>query len=193
MRNSHISSRNTKSGIVLRLAGLFLSTVLMAAQNAAPHYHSTCCYPLTPEKMQNIPPEIRARLNAEKCLIPQSPNEINDPQPNNAIHGSWAAKGQDDWAVLCLKPDELSVRIFWGGKTRCDDKISLGKFTPNDGHWDDPETVMVPASPEAIQSYNDAFSGRKLPVLDHYGIEVGGGEASTAYYCSQGAWMKFIN
>ena len=142
MRNSRILWRTTKSGIVLRLAGLFLSTVLMTAQNTAPHYHSNCCYPLPPEKMQKIPPEIRAQLTAEKCLIPQNPNVIDDPQPNNAIHGSWAAKGQDDRAVLCLKPDELSVRLFWSGKTSCDDKIVLNHFRSGDGHWDDPEAFL---------------------------------------------------
>jgi len=142
--------------------------------------------------MQKIPPEIRAQLTEEKCLIPQNPNVIDDPQPNNAIHGSWAAKGQDDWAVLCLKPDELSVRIFWGGKISCDDRIVIGKFTPNDSHWDDPETFLWAAPPQTIRAYNDAFGGRKLPVLDHSGLEVGGGEGSMVYYCRQGEWMKFL-
>jgi hypothetical protein len=177
---------------VLRLAGLFLSTVLMTAQNTAPHYHSNCCYPLPPEKMQKIPPEIRAQLTAEKCLIPQNPNVIDDPQPNNAIHGSWAARGQDDWAVLCLKPDELLVRIFWSGKTSCDDKIVLDHVRSGDGHWDDPETFLWAASPQTIRAYNDAFGGRQLPVLDHSGLEVGGEEASIIYYCQQGKWLRFI-
>jgi hypothetical protein len=47
-------------------------------------------------------------------------------------------------------------------------------------------------APQTIRAYNDAFGGRQLPVLDHSGLEVGGGEASIIYYCQQGKWLRFM-
>ena len=49
--------------------------------------------------------------------------------------------------MLCLKPLELSIRIFWVAKTACPDTVVLAKFRPNDGHWEDPETFLWAADP----------------------------------------------
>lgn len=169
---------------------VFFGPVWLAGQANKPNYHSTCCRPVSPDKIVKIPPAIRAQLKAEGCIIPQNDFTQEDPQPNNAIHGSWAAKGQQDWAVLCLTPEDLFVRLFWGGKTRCSNTIVLGRFRPNDGHWDDPDTVLWPADPKKIRSYDRAFGNRKLPTLDHSGLEIGGEEATTIYYCSEGKWLQ---
>lgn len=160
-------------------------------QASHPKYHSTCCHPLPPEKVTKLPADIRAQLAAEHCLIPQNPNVLDDPQPNNAIRGPWATSSGQDWSVLCLKPLELSLRIFWSEKEACPDTIVLAKFRPNDGHWEDPETFLWPAKPDKIRAYNSAFGGRKLPTLDHSGLEVGGEEASQIYYCYRGKWLTF--
>jgi hypothetical protein len=174
------------------LTGLIAAFVVAALiAQTAPHYHSDCCYPIQPEKMAKLSPSIRQQLTAEHCLIPQNSYKFDDPQPNNAIHGPWAAKGQDDWAVLCIMPEELSARIFWGGKTKCDDKIVIARFRPGDGHWDDPDTILWPAPPATIRAYNRAFSRHKLPALDHSGLQIGGEEASTIYYCLDGNWTRF--
>jgi len=138
-----------------------------------------------------IPLRIRAQLGRENCLVPQNPNILDDPQPNNAIRGPWATGAEEDWAVLCLKPLELSIRIFWVSKAACPGTIVLQKFRPNDGHWEDPETYLWPADPKKIRAYNRAFGGRNLPALDHYGLEAGGEAASTIYYCYKGKWLTF--
>ena len=176
---------------VLIGTGTSLLAVMLIAQTAR-HYHSTCCYPIQPEKMERLPMPIRKQLAAEHCLIPQNSWKFDDPQPNNAIRGAWAAKGQEDWAILCITPEELSARIFWGGRTQCDDKIVLAHFREGDGHWDDPDTVLWPASPTTIRAYINASSPRALPALDHSGLEIGGEEATTVYYCHDGKWMHFI-
>jgi hypothetical protein len=168
-----------------------LSTVLLFGQTSAPKYHSRCCIPLPPEKVTKLPAEIRSHLAEEHCLIPQNPNVLDDPQPNNVIHGALASAAHQDWSVLCLKPLELSIRIFWSAKPPCPDTIVVTRFRPNDGHWEDPETFLWVAEPKKIRAYNKAFSGRKLPELDHSGLEVGGEEASTIYYCQEGKWLTF--
>jgi len=174
----------------LIFAIVFFGAVLLAAQANKPNYHSTCCRPLSPDQMAKIPLAVREQLKAERCMIPQNGFTQEDPQPNNAIHGSWAAKDQQDWAVLCLKPEQLSVRLFWGGKRRCDDTIVLARYRPNDGHWDDPETVLWPADAKEIRSYDRAFGNHNLPLLDHAGLEIGGEDATTIYYGSEGKWAK---
>ncbi|HXM65813.1 MAG TPA: hypothetical protein VN911_03705 [Candidatus Acidoferrum sp.] len=170
---------------------VFLSVIFGPAQSTAPRYHSTCCNPLPPEKVTKLPAEIRTHLAEEHCLIPQDPNVRDDPQPNNAIPAPWASSAHRDWSVLCLKPLELTIRIFWTAKEECPDTIVLAKFPPNDGHWEDPETFLWPADPAKIRAYNQAFAGRELPPLDHSGLEVGGEEASTIYYCYKGTWLTF--
>jgi len=139
--------------------------------------------------MLKLPPKIRERLKVERCLIAQNSFAVDDAQPNNAIRGTWAAKGQQDWAVLCIEPDQLSVRLFWGGKAKCSDTILLAQFRENDGHWDDPDTVLWPADAQKIKSYDQAFGDHNLPRLDHSGLEIGGEEATTIYYCSEGKWI----
>ena len=168
---------------------VLFGAITLMAQTRKPNYHSTCCQPLAPEKMLKLPSEIREHLKVEGCMIAQNGFTLDDPQPNNAIHGSLATKGQQDWAVLCIKPDQLSVRLFWGGKAMCSDTIVLAQFRANDGHWDDPETVLWPADARKIQAYDQAFGDHKFPRLDHSGLEVGGEEATTIYYCSEGKWI----
>lgn len=168
---------------------VLLGAITLMAQTREPNYHSICCHPLSPEKMLKLPPDIREHLKAEGCMVPQNGFTLDDPQPNNAIRGSWAGKGQQDWAVLCIKSNELSVRLFWGGQAMCSAKIVLAQFRPNDGHWDDPETVLWPADAQKIRAYDHAFGNHKLPRLDHSGLEVGGEEATTVYYCSEGKWI----
>lgn len=170
---------------------ILVGATLLYGQKSNPRYHSTCCYPLPPEKASKLPPQMRTKLAEEHCLIPQNPNVLDDPQPNNVIRGPWATTAREDWAVLCLKPLELSIRIFWGAKTECPDTIVVQKFRPNDGHWEDPETFLWPADPKTIRAYNVAFGGRKLPPLDHYGLEVGSDGGSTIFYCYKGKWLSF--
>jgi hypothetical protein len=170
---------------------ILLSAMLLYGQTSSPKYHSTCCYPLPPDKVSKLPRQIRTQLAEERCLIPQNPNVLDDPQPNNALRGPWATPAQQDWSVLCLKPLELSIRVFWVAKTACPDTVVLAKFRPNDGHWEDPEMFLWAADPGKIRAYNQAFGRRKLPPLDHSGLEVGGEEASTIYYCYEGKWLTF--
>lgn len=177
---------------IVQIAGIILlSSALLGAQESAPRYHSTCCYPLPPAKISKLPAQMRTQLAKEQCLIPQNPNVLDDPQPNNAIRGHWATTAQEDWAVLCLKPLELSIRVFWGSKAACPDTVVVQKFRPNDGHWGDPETFLWPADSGKIRAYSRTFDGRKLPPLDHYGLEVGGDGGSTIYYCYEGKWLSF--
>jgi hypothetical protein len=171
---------------------VLFGAIVLVAQTREPHYHSTCCHPVSPENMLKLPSQIRERLKVEGCMVAQNSFTVDDPQPNNAIRGPWAAKGQQDWAVLCIEPDQLSVRLFWGGKAKCSDTILLTKFRANDGHWDDPDTVLWPADAQKIRSYDQAFGDRNLPRLDHAGLEVGGEEATTIYYCSEGKWVHLI-
>lgn len=175
------------------LAVCGFSALLLAAQTKNPGDNS-CCRPLPPENVTKLPAEIRKQLADEQCMIAQNGFKYDDPQPNNAIQGSWAAKGQKDWAILCVKPQEFSVRVFWGGPTRCSDTIVLANSRPPDPTGDNPGTVLWPADAKKIRAYDQAFGegfgSKKLPVLDHSGLEVGGEQATTIYYCSQGKWTQ---
>jgi hypothetical protein len=183
-----------KGGFKMRvhLIGMLMlyGAVFMNGQSTAPNDRPACCRPLSPEKMTKLPPEVRQQLADEHCMIAQNGFKYDDPQPNNAIQGPFAAKGQKDWAVLCAKPQEFSVRIFWGGETRCSDTIVLAHSQPPVPTGDNPGTVLWPADAKKIRAYDQAFGDHKLPVLDHSGLEVGGEQATIIYYCSQGKWIQ---
>ena len=51
--------------------------------------------------------------------------------------------------------------------------------------------VAKPGYPQTeTRAYDQAFGNHKLPVLNHSGLEVGGEQATTIYYCSQGKWIQ---
>src|SRR5438270_11560825 len=133
---------------------LLLCTALLSAQPPTITQSEGCCKPRRPETIKRLPISIRRQLVQAGCLVAQNSDE---PQPNNVLKGSFAAPGQTDWAVLCLKPNELSIRIFWGGPASCESKLVLTQATkkkPFPADWQ-PETFLWVATKQKIKSYND--------------------------------------
>ncbi|MGE0633089.1 MAG: hypothetical protein AB7O96_11810, partial [Pseudobdellovibrionaceae bacterium] len=68
---------------------------------------------LKPSDMKELPQEFRTALEQEGCRIPLT---YNGESSSGWTKGSFAKRGQTDWAVLCSsKSGQSEVRIFWGG------------------------------------------------------------------------------
>src|SRR5215813_2278808 len=72
---------------------------------------------LSPGELSALPAAIKQELDNMGCRIPQA----YEAQPNNAVQGEFAKKGQRDWAVLCSKGGSSKLLIFWGGPAKCPD------------------------------------------------------------------------
>src|ERR1700737_4039818 len=104
---------------------------------------------LQPADVAGLPPQLVEKLNARGCAIPQfgdigrvgdaagktgtagGPASDAAGEPTNVIHGEFARRGQEDWAVLCSKGGSSTIVIFWGKTTAC--PASLARL--EDGHY----------------------------------------------------------
>jgi hypothetical protein len=77
---------------------------------------------LLPAKFSELPPVIIKSLNAKGCTIPQT---YIRSEPHNVVSGKFAAKGQDDWAILCSKGGKSSILVFWGKASPCLAELEL--------------------------------------------------------------------
>ena len=79
---------------------------------------------LPPSAFAQLPPEVLSQLESRRCTVPQV---YDISTPHNLIRGSFALKGQTDWAVLCSKEGQSSILIFWGKPTQCPGELALEK------------------------------------------------------------------
>lgn len=78
---------------------------------------------LAPSAFSELPAPFVRQLTRAGCGIPQSQP---GSRPQNVVHGTFGAPQQLDWAVLCLRNTESSIRIWWGGPARCPGEINPG-------------------------------------------------------------------
>lgn len=149
-----------------------------------------------PAALSDVPEPVRVLLAEESCLVPQPWRPGVPPGYTNVVRGEFAVRGQYDWAVLCSRAGKSSIRLFWGGPSRCSDSLAasassfLQKVTPNEIDY---SRVISRVSPDDLtqrygRQHNQSTSAT-LPKFDHDAISDAFLEkASTLYYCSDTSW-----
>lgn len=151
---------------------------------------------LQPSAFPNVPFSFRKRLEARGCTVPQQNYEGNH-KPSNVIHGEFAKKGQQDWAVLCSKGGKSSVVMFWGQPTSCPSELAYRTDTDYiDLQTKEYSRNIASITRKGIIGLSVVGGGDGVhvphgyPLLDHEGIEDSWlGKASEIYFCSKGKWF----
>jgi hypothetical protein len=152
---------------------------------------------LPPAAFSDLPEPVRVLLAEESCLIPQPWRPGAPPEYTNVVRGEFAVRGQYDWAVVCLRAGKSSIRLFWGGPSRCSDSFAeyndaafLQTLRPNEIGY---SRMISRVSPDDLtqrygRQHNQSTSA-PLPKFDHDAISDAFLEkASTLYYCSDTSW-----
>jgi hypothetical protein len=158
---------------------------------------------LQPADVAELPPEFVEKLNARGCAIPQfgATGHAGDTagagdttgSPANVIHGEFARRGQEDWAVLCSKGGSSTIVIFWGKTTAC--PASLARL--EDAHYlkrGKDKKIRYSRSIRALgeNDLGDRAGIAGLKPLSHQGIDDRFvGKSSAFFYCSEGKWKIF--
>jgi len=158
---------------------------------------------LQPGDVAGLPPEFVEKLNARGCSIPQfgdvgrggdtGGGPATAGEPTNVIHGEFARKGQEDWAVLCSKGGSSTIVIFWEKTTAC--PASLARL--DDVHYlkrGKDKTVRYWRSIRALgeNDLDDRAGIAGLKPMSHQGIDDRFvGKSSALFYCSEGKWKIF--
>lgn len=127
------------------------------------------------------------------CTVPQT-YVIN--KPHNVVHGSFAAKGQTDYAVLCSRNGSSEIRIWWGGPVRCpslmlqaDDRSYLQGI----GHDSIGYSRAITTTNARVLSEDEAGGRERREVLEHDAIEDFFTEkGSSIWICRSGAWVALL-
>ena len=70
-----------------------------------------------PQSYRELPASFVDSLKKDGCRIPQA--TVGGKVASNVISGSFAKKGQLDWAALCSKEGHQYIAVFWGGSAQC--------------------------------------------------------------------------
>lgn len=148
---------------------------------------------LSPTEFPKLPARVVAELVRQGCTIPQASNG-GEFSFDNVISGSFARRGQKDFAVLCSRDGRTHIHVVWGGAARCEseleshpDALAGGIVEPRG--FDYPRAITS-ASQTRIASYRAGFGGPKPPDRSHAGIEdMTLEKASTIHYCARGKWF----
>jgi hypothetical protein len=147
---------------------------------------------LPPSTITELPREIASSLETQGCTIPQV---YDRTQPSNVIKGSFADRGQTDWAVLCSRNGRSSLLIFWGGPSRCPpqpldaaDRDFLQGVLLGDVAGYSRQIDAI--GRDRIVEFYFNVEGGFLPSVDHQAIEhMFVDKSSVAYYCYRGKWL----
>jgi hypothetical protein len=158
---------------------------------------------LQPADVEGLPPEFVEKLNKRSCMIPQfgATGHAGDiagagdtaGSPTNVIHGEFARRGQEDWAVLCSKGGSSTIVIFWGKTTAC--PASLARL--EDAHYLKRGKDKKMRYSRSIRALGENDLGDRagiagLKPLSHQGIDDRFvGKSSAFFYCSEGKWKIF--
>jgi len=160
---------------------------------------------LSPSAFPQVPQVIRRALESRGCVIPQFRFPHNPNRVHNVIRGSFARRGQVDWAVLCSRQGRSSIMIFWGGPVRCPPML-FHVAVPDPQR---PGSVRIVQSAETRGTLQIIRVGRDYilernrrygpidplpPVIDHHGIDIWnpGSTASVVSYCYKGRWLRLM-
>ena len=156
-----------------------------------------------PGYVPGLPTEFIEKLNARGCTIPQFDGDRGGNGagsdagpvrvPNNVIHGEFARKGQDDWAVLCSNGRTSTIVIFWGKDTVCPG--SLARL--DDAHYLKAGTDKKLRYWRSIRALgenelDDRAGIAGIKPLGHQGIDDRFvNKSSSFFYCNDGKWKIF--
>jgi hypothetical protein len=142
---------------------------------------------LKPGDFRQLPRAVTKRLNVLGCLIPQSPSLTT---PHNVISGSFAVRGQIDWAVVCSIDGETAVLVFWGGLAGCGERLGR-TFQDTEGLEDFKWNFVIRKISAAQINKRDI-----VETANHDGIDVGtstyvpdGPMLYTGNYCDGESWL----
>jgi hypothetical protein len=149
-------------------------------------------YTLNPSDFSFLPRNIARYLKRNGYTIPQCWCNGN---PHNVVSGSFAKKGQKDWAVLASKGRKSSVLVFWKGSTRHPSKLQTL-----------PDKLFIRIAAEVHAQYSRMISvvgksfvdqhavwyrGARPPPIDHDGInDEYVNKTSTVHYYYKGKWYE---
>jgi hypothetical protein len=178
---------------------------------------------LSPSAVRVLPPEIVRSLQASGCLIPQpDPSFFGGlPPPYNVIHGEFAQKGQEDWAVLCSRQVEKkpviewhrtskdsgetivhsgkvwksTVLFFWSKPTSCPSQLDLEM--EDQGGLEDLGNGHVGYSlviePVKEEQLREMANPPPPGVMQHDGLALCGLKIGEAYYCQDRRWLEIAS
>lgn len=178
-----------KVRFLIALASLSLMTMASANEvdsaNTVPR--------LSPREFTAIPAQVRATLIEMGCSIPQASFFLKGK--SNVISGSFAKRGQKDYAVLCSKNGVSHIQVVWGGQARCEaalqmyeDNIFFQQVTSGKMEYSRALGVTSRNSIANITHNDDDF---KPSVPFHEAIQDAfAWKASTIFYCEKGKWHE---
>jgi hypothetical protein len=176
------------------ILGVFISVAPVLVKSAQQAYDwkqaAREIHRLTPRAFPNLPAEVISELERRRCTIPQV---YGDSRPHNVIEGSFAKKGQVDWAVLCSTGGDSSILIFWGGSARrtsaiaTEPDINQLQYIGNGkiGY----SRYISKADNKYMADHCQAIEGE--PPIDHEGIDDALVEkGSVVHYYHNGKWLR---
>lgn len=167
--------------------GIFLSPLQSAQTQTEAHNTQKL---VSPAEYRYIPKALRAALDARGCRLPQLDN-YDAQNPVNAVSGSFAKRGQTDWAALCIVNDRPRVIVVWGGKSGCSNEITAGwPLEQSFAHEPGGGLSLGKATVKEILAFRKFFGDTNTNPVTHEGINVGDEKASLIYYCDGKNWLQ---
>lgn len=149
---------------------------------------------LSPSKFNQLPKDVAALLIKQGCTVPQ-PSYFVDQSNLNVISGSFAARGQKDYAVLCSINGVSHIQLIWGGPIQCPSRLQAEddkNYLQNAGNGKIAfSRAITAASQKTIAKYQSEFGGRKPRSKSHAGIQdIFIEKASSIFYCENKKWIE---
>jgi len=144
-----------------------------------------------PREFKELPIDLIQELKKLGCAVPQT---FTSKKRHNVVSGTFAKKGQKDWAVLCSRDRSSSVLIFWGGDKQCPSEILPSKdreWLQGTGDGIGYSRAIRAVDKNFIVSHFEAYGGPTPPTILHQGIDEAFIEkASVVHYCHKGKWLR---
>jgi len=147
---------------------------------------------VSPSAYTRLPIQIRNKLQAHGCYLPETQSLDNGAEPINVVSGHFAGKDQIDWAAACIIRDRPQIFILWERKpSACPAEIHSG-WPLKENFSSEPAggIFLRKATPRRILNYRQAFPEGPKPAIAHDGLEVGDEQASLIFYCKAGSWLE---
>jgi len=169
MANLAASGSRRRGGTIIRHAITIVVAIMGGISVRADTY-------VDPGKLEWLAPPMVKRLQDMHCKIPI---RVDDIPATPMATGEFAASGQLDVAVICVRQGGSKIVLGWGGPIQCSDTV--------EGYGQS----ISPVDEYFIVSRYEYYGGRKPPAITHQGINDAILEkASTVRYCENGTWLE---
>ncbi len=171
-----------------------ITALLLLAPTGRPQSHKLA----NPQKLvpptayTKVPSEIRAKLQAHGCYLPETQSVDAGAEPINVVSGHFAADNSLDWAAVCVIHDRPQIFVLWGRRpAACSAEIHSGwPLRENFSKEAAGGIFLRKATPQRILNFRRAFPEGPKPTVTHDGLEVGDEQASLIFYCDSGQWVE---